>query len=285
CLEIADGTGNSQKHIDYLFTYSVAGDGHYFLGRLSDVTEIKNKEHVFSKIIEREKELNAQKSLFIRITSHELRTPLAVILANAEILQIIDARADGGGGSMLTARAVARIVREVNLMSDLLEQLTIVGKIEDGAVALEFKEYDLGEVISELCRELFQPYKDGRNISLVLPKILPSIIMDKRLFRHALTNLINNAFKYSQGFQPPQLYVSLQEKAVLVSVSDKGIGIPKNDLKKIFNTFYRGSNIGNIQGTGVGLMIVDYVVKKHKWRLDVDSAVNEGSTFTIKINL
>jgi signal transduction histidine kinase len=129
------------------------------------------------------------------------------------------------------------------------------------------------------------PYTDGRNLDIEISCTVDCACFDAALMRHAVINLANNAFKYSVGNVPPKLTVFNTDGLLNIVVKDYGIGIPSVDKEKIFNSFYRASNVGNISGTGIGLMLVDYAVKTHKGNIEVHSSINEGSEYTIQIPL
>ena len=129
----------------------------------------------------------------------------------------------------------------------------------------------------------FDPYLDGRNIILEMGDNITTWNLDPKLLKHTLINLIMNAFKYSYARPNPVLSVSANEKEIEFKVRDFGIGIHADEIGSLFKVFYRASNVGIISGTGVGLMIVDYAVKKHNGRVEISSKINEGSVFSIHI--
>jgi signal transduction histidine kinase len=101
--------------------------------------------------------------------------------------------------------------------------------------------------------------------------------------RHAIVNLVNNAFKYSSGKKSPEVVLTKTDNSIIFEVVDYGIGIPKHDHRKLFSAFFRSSNVATIPGSGLGLMVVDYVVKKHNGTVSFTSSENQGSIFKITI--
>lgn len=274
------------KYIEYYIWYRhTQSDGDVGAGRLSDVTERVMREEQMQTLINKEKELNNMKSHFIHITSHELRTPLSVILSSAEILDMINGD-DEQAAKMLDASSMTNnIVREVNRITTILNELLLVGRIESGQAKYEPEVVNLPKYIKQVAAELFQPYKDDRIVQLDIADDVCEAYLDASLMRYAIINLLSNAFKYSKGKEVPQLSVFIKSGKLHMRVKDHGIGIPKQDLPKLFNSFYRASNVGNISGTGIGLMVVQHVAKVHKGNIDINSKQGEGSVITLTIPL
>lgn len=275
------------KFIEYYIWHSdVHKDGGVIAGRLSDVTERVQREHNMQRLITKEKELNNLKSHFIHITSHELRTPLSVIMSSAEILEMCAAEEDGDMATMIdTPSMTTGIVKEVNRITDILDELLMVGRIESGKIKFEPTTVNVRTYINSIVEELFMPYTDGRKLDVYVDKKVEDAFLDKSLVRHAVNNLVSNAFKYSPDSDAPELYVFEQDGCLQLQVRDHGIGIPHVEQEQLFTSFYRASNVGNISGTGIGLMVVEHVAKTHNGSIDVQSKQGEGSVFTLKLPL
>ena len=107
--------------------------------------------------------------------------------------------------------------------------------------------------------------------------------IDTSLLEHSLQNILQNAFKYSAGKLSPIVHVGFSKTYFTISVVDDGIGIPEKDIPKLFSSFFRASNTGNISGTGIGLMVAKYFTEQHKGNIAFKSKVNKGSIFTLKL--
>ncbi|MBS1771334.1 MAG: PAS domain-containing protein [Bacteroidetes bacterium] len=294
-------TGNAQKgifriinpenqsihYIDYhIWRHYNEKDGNLVTGRLSDVTERVVNEQQMYQLIAKEKQLNTMKSNFIHITSHELRTPLSVIMSSAELLDMFEDMNDGE-----TAIAVDRktftsgIVKEVSRITDILNELLVVGHIENNQVKYEPRTVDMRTYINDIVQEAYSPYSDGRKLNLAIDKNVSTADIDPKLMRHAITNLLNNAFKYSSNKPSPEMNIISESGILKISITDFGIGIPEEEIDNLFNSFFRASNVGNISGTGIGLMVVDHTVKAHGGKIQVLSTQGESTTFTISIPL
>ena len=283
-IRIAQEDG-SEKYLDYTFTKAIENEDAAFVGRISDITELVNKERSLKQIIEKEKELNNSKSQFVRITSHELRTPLAIIQANAEILGMLCNKFQANEHDLNPEVMIGRITKEVKLMTEILNELMLISKIETGSIEFHPHITDVSEFIHDTTHDMFFPFTDGRSLTIDVAQDITTAIFDKKLMRHALVNLINNAFKYSIGKLPPVLSVSMSGDSLVFTVKDYGIGIPKEEQKKLFSSFFRASNVGAIHGTGLGLTVIDYAVKKHFGTISYKSDVNTGTVFSISIPL
>ncbi len=106
--------------------------------------------------------------------------------------------------------------------------------------------------------------------------------LDPNLFNHILSNLLENAVKYSPGKEEPELHLIYEDKFLTIKIVDYGIGIPEEDKKRLFETFFRASNVDNIQGTGLGLTIVKQYVESHSGSIDVQSEEGFGTTFSLR---
>ena len=271
-----------ERHIEYNLTRTVNSKISSFSGRISDITEIVMKEKNLQKAIDEEMQLSKYKTQFIHISSHELRTPLTIIQANAELLQMCMANPElqkKKDPSVLSGR----IVKEVEVMTEILNQLMMVSKIETGNIELEKKNTDIKQFIKNDLINMFSPYTDGRSVIVNIADDVSMWNIDAKILRHALLNLLSNAFKYSYNRPAPTLTVKKSEGNLIFSVEDNGIGIPDEDRQKLFQSFFRASNVGVISGTGIGLMVVEYAVKKHNGTISIASKINEGSTFSISL--
>lgn len=269
-----------EKHLTLSFILSYFDTGSRYIGKITDITERIEKEAALNAIILKERELSNSKSQFIRITSHELRTPLAIILANAELLQLSLSLPSDHATREKIPKMLGRITKEVTNMTETLNQLMMVSKIDAGKLDFKPTVCNLGDLLSEIASELFEPYNDGRKLTLSLPQKPISCKVDTKLLRHAVVNLVSNAFKYSSGVKKdPVLRLSNGADSIVIEVQDFGIGIPAADQPKLFNSFFRAGNTNVISGSGLGLTIVEYVMRLHGGRVTFESRLGKGSTF------
>jgi PAS domain S-box-containing protein len=245
-----------------------------------DATARLQAELTQRQTLQRQTELNDMKSRFISVASHEFRTPLAFILSSAELLKHYGDRLP----EPEKAEVIATIETGVQRMTQMLDRVLLLGKVE--AQMLEFQPAEVN--LQTLCQDLVEDARiqhSQAECELVLEfEARPAVgLFDEKLLRHIFGNLLSNAIKYSpQGGKVLFRVFSLDDR-VAFEVSDQGIGIPAEELPHLFEWFHRASNVGEIQGTGLGLAIVKNSVDLHGGRIEVASAVGEGTRFTVTI--
>ncbi|WP_129628240.1 PAS domain-containing sensor histidine kinase, partial [Candidatus Oscillochloris fontis] len=246
-----------------------------------DMTERKQADDALRIAWQKEHELSELKSRFVSMASHEFRTPLAAILATTETLTIYRDRMNE---AQIDAR-LDKIRQQVMHMKEIMEDVLQLARIQAGR--MEFKP--LIEDFDALCREIVEEYETqvrqpGR-IAYLCPQRPVLAEIDPRLMRQIISNLISNALKYSAP--QSQVQVTLQREAhqVVLMVTDQGIGIPPDDLKRMFDPFHRATNVGTIAGTGLGLSITHQAVEMHHGTIQVVSEMDKGTTIRVAIPL
>ncbi len=261
-------------------TFNVHTGKQGVIATLSDITNKVMQETQLIELIKREKELNELKTAFVNMVSHELRTPLTVISSSAEILDLMLL---AGKSHEEVSVYTKQIIDEVEKMTAFMQDLLMVSKIEAGKIETNLQETDLLNFINQIVEKGFKPWKDGRITEIEIKRKPEKIYLDTNLLAHALQNLLHNAFKYSAGQANVKIRVSFSKTYCNISVIDKGIGIPKNEIEKLFTSFFRASNTGNINGTGIGLIVAKYFTEQHNGTIAVRSKINKGSIFTLKL--
>ncbi|HMH23604.1 MAG TPA: HAMP domain-containing sensor histidine kinase [Puia sp.] len=243
--------------------------------------EIAELAQTFNRMLNRlESSFNAQKE-FVSNISHELRTPLAAIIAELEV-SAIKARTteeykEINQLTLLEARKLSR------LSNDLLD----FAKASYDYSGITFKELRLDEVLLD-ARQGVLKSNPGYRVELLFEKEMEesegiSIRGNEYLLKVAFSNLIENACKFS-GNRQCSVAISFQEKNPILRFTDTGIGISPIDLSRIYTPFYRGENKNYADGNGIGLSLTAKIVQLHKGTISVDSVVNEGTTFTIRLS-
>lgn len=252
---------------------------------VTDLTEQKRVERQMAAALARERELNTLKSSFVTMASHEFRTPLTSIVYAAEMLGGL-AKAASDGNASRNLRYLDIILDGARRMSDLMNDLLLLGRIESGKLTCAPVPVELAGFAEELKRES----GDGHaRIAIRLGDTLPSVAsLDTAILRHALLNLLSNALKYSPA--PSEVTLSLElerpaegEPRLCFRVRDRGCGIPEADQEKMFQAFFRASNVGKIRGTGIGLTIARDCARLHGGELSFTSRVGDGTTFCLRI--
>ena len=243
------------------------------------VDDISNRKAAEQKL----KETMELKSQFVSTVSHELRTPLACIKEGVTIvLDNVVGKINKEQRNFLEI-ANRNIERLATLVNDLLD----FQKLGAGKMKFNLVEDDICLVTEEVYKTMLSVAKK-KEITLILEhkNNLPKIKFDTNRIIQVLTNLISNAIKFTPEKGQITISIRQENEDMAISIRDTGMGIPKDDLPKIFERFYRVQRPGKeIQGTGLGLAIVNEIIKTHKGRIDVESHVNHGTTFTVFLPL
>jgi len=229
--------------------------------------------------LSKEKELSDLKSRFVSMASHEFRTPLSTILSSASLV----AKYKQAEEQDKRDKHIQRIRSAVSNLTDILNEFLSIGRIEEGRVQASFSSFNIKEQIRLTCSEMNTILKPGQKFSYS-HKGPTQVYLDLSLLRNVLINLMSNAIKFSSEQSLIQLHSEVDENSILISVKDDGIGIPEDDKKHLFERFFRANNVTNIQGTGLGLHIVAKYVELMNGRIEVDSELEKGTTFTIHFN-
>ncbi len=241
---------------------------------------IKSQEQL-KEALSKEKELGEMKSRFVSTASHQFRTPMAIIQSNSELLNMVVENADIQLKSKLE-RATVRIENEIKRMTDLMDDVLILGKITSETINIQKTPTNILELCNELCSQFNDLQQDGRKINFNYEGEIKNANIDSKYISHAIINLISNAFKYSIK-DNPKMDLLYNEKDIKIVVTDTGIGIPEDEIKNLFSPFYRAKNVKDIEGTGLGLAITKEYIELNNGNITVESKLNKGTTFTISI--
>lgn len=243
---------------------------------IRDVTERRKAE-------EKLKETMEIKSQFISTVSHELRTPLAAMKEGIAI--VLDEVAGRINGKQKKFLDIAR--RNVDRLEVMINDVLDFQKLEAENIGLHIQNNDIKQIVQEV-HETMVLYAEKNGIELLfeIADDLPEAKFDRDRIVQVLINLLGNAIKFTPKGGRTSLNVQHRDEDLVISVSDTGIGIPKNELPKIFERFYRvKQQREEFQGTGLGLSIVHKIITRHGGRIEVESDVGQGATFTVFLPL
>jgi len=260
--------------------YNSSGELVNFISVENDITQLKHAEDNIKNSLHKEKELNELKSQFVSIASHEIRTPLASIQSSSDLIRIFLESEEIPKDKI--EKHLDKIESQITRLSTIMSNLLTVGRINLGKFDLHKNETDIENFIKNIINEYFAITSDGRQIIFNVSGEKHKSDIDKVLMSQVLINLLSNAVKYSIGKPNPEVSLEYQKDNFTIIVKDKGIGIPANQQKNIFNSFFRANNVENIQGTGLGLVIVKKFVEMHKGKISFTSTLGIGTSFKLK---
>ncbi len=245
----------------------------------NEVVVRKRAEEDAHKALDRERELNDLKSKFVSIASHEFRTPLSTVLSSASLIDQYNNR----GEIDKVTKHVLRIKSSVNNLTSILNDFLSLGKLEEGKIDVIKESILVEEFLKEVYEEIISTLKTGQKLQGFCADGQAEVFTDVRILRNILFNLISNATKYSDEGKEIRIECKPEDNGVVFRICDEGIGIPKEDQKHMFDRFFRASNAGNVQGTGLGLNIVKRYVDLLGGRISFTSEYGKGSIFTLWI--
>lgn len=219
-------------------------------------------------------ELNQRKDELLNVTSHELKNPFTSIMLYSELLQKELGR---GKHNENIARMLSRIQGQTRRINQIIGDLSDVAKISTGHMEMNMTETDPAALVSDAVEE-FRLMYPRRTFTLKTAKLPPAKMDRERIFQ-VVENLIGNAVKYSPENTPITIRLAKKGANLTFSVKDRGVGIPKKDLGKIFDKYYRSSNGGSAKGLGLGLYICKEIIGRHQGKIWAESTLRKGSTF------
>jgi PAS domain S-box-containing protein len=230
-------------------------------------------------------EADRAKSEFVSTVSHELRTPMTSIVGYADLV----IKGVVGPITEMQMSFLKKIKVNADRLTDLVNDLLDISRIEQGRVELQLEALSMGDLIQQVV-ELVTPKIVEKNQSLetVIPAGLPMVYGDPARLRQILTNLMGNAYKYTPAGGKITVYAYVRQAMMYVAVADTGIGIAPENQKKIFERFYRVEDdpaVYEVSGTGLGLAITLSLIQMHHGSISLESELGEGSTFTFSIPL
>lgn len=229
----------------------------------------------------REKELNTLKSRFISTASHEFRTPLATIMSSVSLTGKYAENLDKE--KML--KHIDRVKKSVNHLTEILDDFLSLDKLEEGVVVAHLENVCINGIITDVIEEIRAIAKAGQRIQFEEHLENTMVYIDRIMFRNIMINLISNAIKYSNENTSIKIGARNNMSNLYIDISDHGIGIPLEDQPHIFERFFRATNTGNTQGTGLGMNIVKRYVELLNGDISFKSVPEKGTRFSLRFPL
>jgi PAS domain S-box-containing protein len=244
-----------------------------------DITERKRLEEV-RLALEREKELSILKTRFFSMASHEFRTPLSTVLVAAQLLE--NSPLDN---SEKRLRNLHRIQNSVKNMVQLLDDILTINRAETGKLEFNPKPLALEKFCRQFVEEMQLSAGNQHTLTFVCQGECTHACLDEKLLRSLLANLLSNAIKYSPSGGQIHCFLKFELDCVQLQIRDRGVGISPDDRQQLFEPFYRGKNVRQISGTGLGLVVVKKCVDLHGGSIEISSHLGKGTTATIVLPL
>jgi len=224
------------------------------------------------------KQVELLREEYLSLISHDMRAPLSVIMGQADWLR----RALEDRGMEKEAGSAESILAGARRMSVMLEELVESASLESGRMVMRRQPLDLPELVSQVVQRVGS-MEDRARLKLELQRPLPLVPADPERIERVLVNLITNALKYSDPGTPVTIRVAALDGELLVSVTDRGVGIPEDEMPRLFERFFRAKRTAKTEGLGLGLYISRMIVEAHGGRIWAESRVGEGSTFYLTL--
>ena len=238
----------------------------------------RQKSEKIHQLLLQEKEISDLKIQLFSMISHEFRTPLTVILSASQLLENGLKDADQS-----SRKNLYRIQSSVKLMNQFLTDILILTRAESGNLSCQLEPLDIEAFCLNLVEDFQFINKNNTPIKFVSQGLMIRPYLDEKLLYSILSNLLLNAIKYSPTGAGISLILWKDSDRIVFQVRDHGIGIAEEDRGKIYEPFYRGQNVENIIGTGLGLAVVKKCVELHRGEIALDSQVDKGTSFTVKL--
>lgn len=248
--------------------------------RVADRTsELAAAKEDLARALFQERELSELKTRFVSLVSHEFRTPLGVTMSAVEVLRHYRNRID----EVKQVELLGDIYSATLQMSGLMEQVLLLGRAEAGKLVWRPAPLDLPDLCEKLVDEGHSATHRRCTVNFSCEGDFSDASMDGALLRHIIGNLLSNAVKYSPEASSVDFKLHREGDEAVLTVQDRGIGIPAADQARLYEAFYRASNVGETPGTGLGLLLVKRCVDLHHGSIHMQSREGVGTTFTVRL--
>lgn len=249
-----------------------------------EITQKKEVQYAMKKALAQERELNELRTNLVSTISHEFRTPMTTIRTSAELIEMYIEGHNFVHSAQLQKR-INTITEEIDRIVELMNAVLTISKHDAGKTNFKPIAFDLQQICLEVIETSYSHQMDGRKVKTHFEGDNFTVFADKNLMEYSLFNLLNNAFKYSEGAGDIVLNLKSTNNQIEIQIIDFGIGIPEKDIPKLFNTFFRASNTEGIQGTGLGLYIVKTFTNRNSGTIKVTSELGKGTQVSLHFPL
>lgn len=284
--QILFSTKDGTRKIPFEFSTAVyhIKNKKYLLCVLRDVTEREILLQEVQQALEKEKQLNALRNIFISTASHQFRTPLTIIQSSLDIMDMyVEDLAELKAKPF--KKQFKRIIEEIERLQSLMNDVLLLGRSDANRTPFKPTLQDLVLFCQDIAKHKYNNrFEANRQVVITIKGNPVKVFFDNKLLDHALENILSNAYKYSETGNIDML-IHFTETHVNIAITDYGIGIPKEDVPNMFTAFYRSSNTDDFEGTGLGLAIVKEFIETHGGKIFAESEINKGTTISVLLPL
>ena len=254
---------------------------------ITKMTEYKRNEAKNKKLYQMAKEREQLKTDFIANMSHELRTPLNIITSASMLLEMKSQKEETVSSEYILDK-LSHINQSSNRLRRLINNLIDISKFDSGFFECNCKNENIVYVVEDIVHEVVD-YAKEKNIELIFDTEEEEIIsfIDKEKIERVILNLLSNAIKFTNENGKIEVYMKSDDNFIYITIKDNGIGISKEKIDHIFQRFYQVDNLlsRGSEGSGIGLCIVDEIIRMHGGKINIESEINKGTTFEIVLNV
>ncbi len=254
---------------------------------ITKMTEYKRNEAKNKKLYQMAKEREQLKTDFIANMSHELRTPLNIITSASMLLEMKSQKEETVSSEYILDK-LNHINQSSNRLRRLINNLIDISKFDSGFIECKCKNENIVYVVEDIVHEVVD-YAKEKNIELIFDTEEEEIIsfIDKEKIERVILNLLSNAIKFTNENGKIEVYMKSDDNFIYITIKDNGIGISKEKIDHIFQRFYQVDNLlsRGSEGSGIGLCIVDEIIRMHGGKINIESEINKGTTFEIVLNV
>ena len=254
---------------------------------ITKMSEYKRNEAKNKKLYQMAKEREQLKTDFIANMSHELRTPLNIITSASMLLEMKSQKEETVSSEYILDK-LNHINQSSNRLRRLINNLIDISKFDSGFIECNCKNENIVYVVEDIVHEVVD-YAKEKNIELIFDTEEEEIIsfIDKEKIERVILNLLSNAIKFTNENGKIEVYMKSDDNFIYITIKDNGIGISKEKIDHIFQRFYQVDNLlsRGSEGSGIGLCIVDEIIRMHGGKINIESEINKGTTFEIVLNV
>ena len=254
---------------------------------ITKMSEYKRNEAKNKKLYQMAKEREQLKTDFIANMSHELRTPLNIITSASMLLEMKSNKEETVSSEYILYK-LSHINQSSNRLRRLINNLIDISKFDSGFFECNCKNENIVYVVEDIVHEVVD-YAKEKNIELIFDTEEEEIIsfIDKEKIERVILNLLSNAIKFTNENGKIEVYMKSDDNFIYITIKDNGIGISKEKIDHIFQRFYQVDNLlsRGSEGSGIGLCIVDEIIRMHGGKINIESEINKGTTFEIVLNV